>query len=234
MLRILLCLLAAQEDRFDFDSGAWEFVSDPENSGPRWAIDNSPAVTAPLPSSNLNYNNGSNYVHYVNQFSVRNAGTATLKNGWSIVSFFNPKIRFECWYYTETEGTYPDVRTFSILAQDGTVLSSTQLSTDPGSATLGPCAARGVWHYHEMPLQKSWGTVRFRFSFDTINGVENDFAGWHIENLKVVDDPWWGHGSDAPERGEGENGDNGCGGRVAGPAFRAWWLLLLLLPLRRR
>jgi hypothetical protein len=152
-----------------------------------WAVDGTPASmignayhSAP---SSLNYNNGTDY----DTPGVPNSGSATSPS-IAISGLTGARLKFFCNYQTETLGTDHDVRTVQV-SNDGftTLLVNETLSTTPGSALAGPCAAMGTWHEHIVPLTGFTGPIQVRFSFNTIDAGLNNFPGWFVDDFEISD-----------------------------------------------
>lgn len=156
-------------------------------AAPAWAADGSPAgmpggafVSAP---NSLNYNDGADYDPGVN------SGTA-LSPAITLTGYSNISLVFMCNYQTDTTGVATDRRVITIRdAATLAVLDVHQVAETGGSAAARPCHPSGFWHSHVITLQPSWGSVRIEFSFDTVDGNSNAFAGWFIDDLRVISAP---------------------------------------------
>lgn len=170
----------------NFDGGippGWQFSQSVGNVG--WAFDATPSnVTGGAFTSapnSLNYNNGTDYV----------TGT-TPNSGWAqsptinLAGTTNPALGIKCNYQAEDSIQY-DKRVVQVSNNNFTsTLLNEQLAVSGGSTIAGACALKGTWHAHAIPLQPSWGTIQVRFSFDTVDGGYNNFAGWFIDDFVVV------------------------------------------------
>jgi len=212
-----------------------------------WAFDGTPSTAPGGPAqsapNSLNYNNGTNYAA-----STTNAGAGTSPqiNLSVFLATPAPTLTFGCNYQTEDTGTSYDQRWLEI-SSDGfaTFLVQAQLATSGATGGISDCAAMGTWHTHTVQLDPTWGNVRIRFRFDTIDGILNNYAGWFVDDLNVngTQPPpppqpgGGGGGSGAPSGSSSKNNDNGdenfwetiCGAGSSGNADSAAALLPMLI-----
>ena len=196
----LLCLAAlAQGYVTDFDGGAPDWTID-VLPGARWAADATPAAFPHGISRSglsLNFNNGTDYA------GGARGGAVSPPVDLSLLT--NPVVEFWCNYETETRGTAFDRRFLQVW--DGSAsarnvewrLASVGYSFDPvggiAGAGPGPCAEAyddletgapvSTWHFHRVPLDPAWGTVRLRFVFSSVDDLRNGYAGWAVDDLEV-------------------------------------------------
>ncbi len=165
---------------FDSDSSIAGWYFDSADMGqPQWAVDATPATfpggaAASLPNS-LNYNNGVDY----NNGKV-NSGVAK-SPGIILTGATTTLLKFQCNYETE-KGTIYDKRSVKIYS-----------NADPIPvmflSLMGACGAMGTWHEHTIALDPAWGLIAIEFFFDTVDAVLNNFAGWAIDDVKVLGAP---------------------------------------------
>ncbi|MBI2930196.1 MAG: hypothetical protein HYY16_00975 [Planctomycetes bacterium] len=99
----------------------------------------------------------------------------------------------------------------------------------------------GTWHTHTLPLNPAWGNIQVQFQFETIDEVDNDFAGWFIDDVRITATApggTTGGGGEGPNPGarlrDNSNGDKGindliCPNAVPGsPAASAGLVAFLL------
>ncbi len=170
------------QTNFDSSTG-WTFSGGA--SGVAWGVDATPSsVAAQTPTNSMNYNNGTNFA----SGSTTNTGTAT-SSTISLSGLTSPTLTFYCNFQTEPgseDATYGyDKRWITITPGTGSAINE-QLAVTSGGATVGACSAMGTWHQHTIPLQTSWGTVKVAFKFDTVDGIDNAYAGWFIDTFKVA------------------------------------------------
>ena len=79
----------------------------------------------------------------------------------------------------------PPHRIRILRAADNTTAAMIQLATQSSTPGVGNCAAMGTWHGHEIEIDPALGNIRIQFSFDSIDGQFNEFAGWFIDDLEV-------------------------------------------------
>ena len=175
---------AATSRTWTFDSGleGWGVTGTSATVG--WNADNTPtsvpggAVHAGARS--LNYNNGVNY-----DDGADHSGTAT-SPFVHMGSGTRPQLTFWCNHQTEEAGTSYDQRYVRIHRQSGagTVLAAeAQLSALASPA--GACGAMGTWHTHTLDLDPAWGTVQVSFTFMTVDGQYNNYAGWFLDDVTL-------------------------------------------------
>ena len=144
-----------------------------------WNIDSSPsdAVGKPFYSSpnSLNYNNGGNYQTGIDA----NSGTA-LSPVINIANLKHPYLTFWCNFSTDDPNGDTDLRIVRIKTENNATTLK-ELKMTPSTQ----CVCSSFWHPHSIPLESSWGNIRIEFSFNTVTGLKNDFAGWFIDNLSV-------------------------------------------------
>lgn len=235
---------------FNFDNtgslGGWELS--PAVSGVGWGFDGTPTGvaggSATSSPNSLNYNNGTTFATGTSP----NSGYAQTP-GFDLAAFSNPALTFKCNYQTETTGTQFDKRTVRVSNNNfGSAVLEEQLATSGGSSAAGSCASMGTWHSHTIPLQSSWGIVKVRFVFDTVDNKSNDFSGWFIDDLSIA--PGGSGVSASPSTGTAVAGDRSeifkdpagskkkKGGCYAGPGddasgFGAIWMTLMAILLLR-
>ncbi|MCC7429737.1 SBBP repeat-containing protein [bacterium] len=167
-------------DKFENNSGNWEFLNSDVSVG--WKIDQTPVsvLGANTPFSGnacLKYRNVNNYE---TANSESNKGSATSNFEVNLTNLVNPWVSFATLYETETSGTDYDQRWLEISNDNfSTVLAQVQLQND----------VMGMWSYKQIPLDPTWGTVKFRFSFDTVDELANNFSGWFVDDFEVFATP---------------------------------------------
>lgn len=220
---------------WDFDSGMQGWTNSSSSATIVWKADGLPnpvGTTTPYVSgpNSLNYNNDVDYVE-----GTTSSGSAT-SPAYDISGLTSPTLTFQCCYQTEsTDGSSTwDARTFEISNDNfATTLVSDPMGLTNSGATVGACAAASTWHVHTITLNPAWGTIRIRFSFDTVDGTLNAFAGLFVDDVRIlaVGGGGGGGGTGAGNVTEGDNGDNGindaCGGSIRGG--REWSLAILAL-----
>lgn len=178
---IACALLAAEalaqgyQTKFDSAEG-WILFS--SHGQVQWAVDGNALAPLSAPSC-LNYNNGVDYAS-----GGRNYGYAISplihKNG-------RTTLRFWCNYVTETEENRYDQRFLLILDKNLKTVHAFQFAGKGPSVELSPCPSMNAWHDHTMELTYvSVSEFRVAFYFDTVDGWENNFAGWYIDDFSVT------------------------------------------------
>ncbi len=169
----------------------WTFVAGVNNGTVGWNVDASPATVLGAPTFqsspfSLNYNNG---VDFNSGASVINTGEARLNAGLvNLTGLTSPSLTFLCNYQTESTLTSFDKR-FVEFSNDNftTTLLSAQLAASGQTGGINACSSTmGVWHTHTVPLTTSWGAIRIRFRFDTVDGTINTGAGWFVDDMAVT------------------------------------------------
>ena len=169
------------------DAQGWTFSSNYPSVV--WAVDATPASVLGSPSwhsapYSLNYNNGVNY----GGTPTHNEGTATSPPIDLSVTSGSRTLRLWCSADTET-GQHCDWDTRQLLILDNTNQSVLLSVCFGGWFGPGKCTgASGEWHFHSVPLDAQWSSIRLRFFFDTIDNSNNGYAGWFIDDLEVIAD----------------------------------------------
>ena len=86
-------------------------------------------------------------------------------------------LSFWYWYQTEDADTIWDQKWVQVSVDGGPFNNSFQVTGEPTQTWV-----------RSLPVDLSayaGSTVRFRFHFDTIDGVYNDFRGWYIDDVAV-------------------------------------------------
>ncbi len=161
--------------------------------GVGWAADGNPAPPGFAPGSgpnSLNYNDGVDYDN-----GATNTGTA-MSPAHVLTTTINPQLQFLCAFDTDLFNPTPnavDIRSIQITNSTGaTVLATIQYITLQGPPPVGgttqPCLAALAWHSHTVDLNPyvAQGSIRIRFSFNTVNATFNQFKGWFIDDYKIV------------------------------------------------
>jgi hypothetical protein len=152
----------------------------------QWSVDATPATVAGGPSTfggstgSLNYNDGTNY-----DTGVTNSGSVT-SPAITVGGAASISVSFQCNYQTETALTTFDIRTMQVL--DGTSLAVITTLVCNSASPGATCAAMGTFHAHgyQVVLPAMTTSVRIRFTFNTVDGILNTFAGWFVDNLSVT------------------------------------------------
>ncbi len=162
-------------------TGMWRFGGPataappvPAGSPPSAGAENGAVYSNP---GSLQYSNGLNYDHG----GLRTTGDA-LSPVIDLEFHQRPSLTFKCNYQTETVSGY-DLRIVRVLSAQGTLLAHYWMDGRGGSPELGPCAAMGLWHEHRLALDPAWGKVRVAFRFDSVDGFDNGYAGWFVDDL---------------------------------------------------
>lgn len=195
------------ETKFDTADG-WTFqngTATGANGGVTgWAVDGTPGAPAGFAYKSspysLNYNNGVAYDTGGNA----NSGKA-ISPSISLTGASNTKLRFQCNYETETRSTTVDRRNLRIVSS-GTARREGLLAEYGGLPEFGACSPMGSWHTHEIVLDPSWGSIQIEYGFDTVNGTNNYFKGWFIDDFEVIGD---GAGNVAGSTESGGGGGSG-------------------------
>jgi hypothetical protein len=159
----------------DFESAAgWTLTG-------LWAVDGTPGTmpggVSESEAASLNYNNGTHYAT-----GAQTTGTAT--SGLIDLSGLTARtLTFMCNYQTETSGTAKDKRFLRLLDGTNALLAQHQVAGTGGSAALGACPQMGLWHRHTLDLNPAWTQAKVQFLFDSVDGTNNAFAGWFIDDL---------------------------------------------------
>ncbi|MBN1268995.1 MAG: beta-galactosidase [Kiritimatiellae bacterium] len=149
------------------------FADDMESGTGEWTADGLWHLAADLsfsPSHAWAYNNGANY-----STGVRNSGSLTTP--WiCLTNATGATLSFRSWYETEDTGTSWDKKLVQVTT-DGTnwtqVLQVSGLNRQwvPQTVDLGAYAGKNV---------------RVRFFFDTMDAVYNQFRGWYVDDVEVL------------------------------------------------
>ncbi len=205
---------------WNFDTGTyanqgWEVQS--TDALVIWNADPSPAAVGDgasyfSPPNSLNYNNATNY----RSGTATNSGTATSPE-IDLTDENSPRMTFWCNFQTEPSPSF-DMRILQIsqdnFASTNYVFQATLAMTD-ANPKIGNCSTPGTWHKHTVDLDPSWGKIRIRVKFDTVDGILNEFAGWFVDNVVIESLKPVVAGSFEDEGAE--NGSKGgCGGSIAG------------------
>ncbi len=167
---------------WNFDSGldGWTV----ENSDPLvgWNADGSPLelgegeshVSAPF---SLNYNNG------VDIFTGKGANKGTAVSPLvDLLSLDDPNLTFWCNFDSEDALDY-DLRWVQVYSpSSGTFHVKKTLHT---TGNKGECSNQGIWHTHQIPLEKEWGVIEVRFIFDTVDEDKNTGKGWFLDDVEI-------------------------------------------------
>lgn len=164
------------------------FTISPPSGGVGWSVDATPAAvlgSAPFftgPSS-LNYNDGTTYFT-----GGTNSGSARTPAIDRTALPGTARLKFMCCYQTDTTGTATDSRTVTIWRGDLSGTWTAPIQLHAGASGLGPCAPMGIWHEHTLALDPSWTPdLRVEFSFATVDGLNNTFPGWFIDDVEISD-----------------------------------------------
>ncbi|KAA3597939.1 MAG: hypothetical protein DWQ06_12630 [Calditrichaeota bacterium] len=163
-------------DSFESAAGNWNISNSDQTVG--WANASTPknVLGVTIPSSGngyLKYSNGSNYD---SQNNTANNGTATSNFTVDLTNLSDPHLVFDYVYETETSANSYDQRWVEVSNDDfATTVHSEQLTND----------LMGIWNKRFIQLDPTWGTVKVRFKFDTVDGASNNFAGWFIDDLGI-------------------------------------------------
>ncbi len=163
-------------DSFESANGNWNVSNSDPSVG--WSNSTTPknVLGATIPSSGngyLKYSNGSNYD---SQNNTPNNGTVTSNFTVDLTNLSDPYLVFDYVYETETSANSYDQRWVEISNDDfATTVHSEQLTND----------LMGNWNKKFIQLDPTWGTVKVRFKFDTVDEASNNFAGWFIDDLGI-------------------------------------------------
>jgi hypothetical protein len=149
-----------------------------------WATDGTPASApggaAASGQRSLNFNDGATYAGQ--QRGSTASPTIALAPGALAT------VRFRCNYQTETTGARWDRRSVLLLI-DSTVVGEHQLAGARSTPAERRCGPMGTWHSHELRLPvpaTSQGQLRIELVFDSVDDVANDFAGWFVDDVEVL------------------------------------------------
>ncbi len=151
-----------------------------------WQADGTPAgapggafVSSP---NSMNYNNGSTFDN-----GTTNSGSVT-SPVIDLTGTTSGQLTFQCNFQTETPVANSwDVRRVQISNNNFTSTVFDQSLGQIGSSPLtGACSAMGTWHSHTIALSATWGQVRIRFFFNTLDPIANAYAGWFVDNVVVT------------------------------------------------
>lgn len=163
---------------WDFDSGLQGWTVTATSATVTWDADGAPSPVAGQEAASVSGPNSLNYNDDVDFYDgARNSGQAT-SPAMDLSPFASPELSFECNHETEGGSSFDQRRV--------------QVSSDDFATTLlnvlldgNSCGAMGTWHSHTFALDPAWGTVRLRFSFDTIDSVSNGFDGWFVDDVSM-------------------------------------------------
>ncbi|GEM_PF-5821142 len=146
-----------------------------------WAADATPASST-SGSKCLNYNNGTSF-----HTGSRTTGAARSPS-LSAPMWAEYTMIFRCNYQTETTGTTYDKRSVKAY-RNGQVAVTSTLASSGTAPSAGLCGAMGVWHNHSMRIPAAAsagsGTLQVEFVFDSIDGYDNNHAGWFVDDLTI-------------------------------------------------
>jgi len=176
---------------------------------PRWNIDaNGPIGGGPVSQgfSSLNFNDGVDY--QPNSTTLMATSGNVTSPDIDLSALITGKLTFSCNYQTETPEKTPDQRRLLILKADDpsvTLLEASLATNQPAGIDL--CPGMAAWHSHTVILDPTWGIVRIRFRFNSVNTANNAYPGWFIDDLKVAGEVSGG-GAGVPGASGGEDGDS--------------------------
>lgn len=163
-------------DSFESASGNWNVSNSDQTVG--WSNDTTPknVLGANIPASGNGYLKYSNGLNYDSPNNTANNGTITSNFEVDLTNLSDPHLVFDYVYETETNATSYDQRWVEV-SNDNFVstVHSEQLNSD----------LMGIWNKKFIQLDPTWGTVKVRFRFDTVDGASNNFAGWFIDDLGI-------------------------------------------------
>jgi hypothetical protein len=152
-----------------------------------WKADALPTPVGPGPGAafvsspnSLNYNDDTSF----NNADLANSGTATTP---VIVGTGTIIVTFDCNHETEGGSFFDEMR--MLMSSDNFVTTLTNNQFFIGAVSPNGCAAMGTWHTHTISVPGVAANFQIRFSFNTQDGVFNDFDGWFIDNLFVTNTP---------------------------------------------
>jgi hypothetical protein len=163
------------------DDQGWTLVTSC-SLGAWWAVDTSPANVLGSPSwrsapYSLNFNNGAD----IGAAGIKTCGTATSPQIDLSVTTGTVALGFWCNWETELSGPCGyDSRYVLVLNGSGSVAQQ--------CVNTASCGGPGQWHFHSMALDASWGTVQVQFGFNTLDGLDNEGAGWFVDDLEVIEE----------------------------------------------
>jgi hypothetical protein len=164
------------------DDQGWTFQA--LNTNAWWAVDETPVGYMSSPSwysapYSLNFNNGACYCTpgFTSAMGTATSPTFDLSSAHgSIVLQFFCNIQV--------------VPSLNPCGADDRILTVLNGTTGVFQTCFNDslCDPQGQWHVHSIPLDSSWGTVRLRFTFDSLGYLNNGGAGWFIDDLSVIGD----------------------------------------------
>lgn len=133
--------------------------------------------------SSRNWYYGLNSTHTYNLFGFRHFGT--IQSNLIVIPDGYSKVTLKFWGWHETEPQRSgfglndfDRKSVIIVDDDGDTLSTHIIGTE---------AAPGDWYQEEIDMSSYAGqSIRIRFHFDTIDGANNDYEGWYIDDVQVI------------------------------------------------
>jgi type II secretory pathway pseudopilin PulG len=118
---------------------------------------------------------------------VRNSGTLT-SNSIALPAD-SPQIFLTFWSWHETEPGRLDTHDLKQIIVLGSPNSTYTINSVPAPDIITPAGANG-WSQYEINLSAYAGqTIQVRFSFDTVDALNNDFEGWYIDDVQLSA-PW--------------------------------------------
>ncbi len=152
----------------------WKFQNSGTAAATTWAVDGTPNPPQPKSGScSLNFNNGLNYD---DGFDIDAAGSATSA---PIALPATGKVRLAFWQWHDVEASSKyDMRWVYVSADN--------FASTPVQVQLDNLAAGQQWTFHSLSLDGLQGkSVQVRFAFDSVDGANNEGAGWFVDDLKV-------------------------------------------------
>ena len=163
------------------NSSGWHFSAPSAGNASVWAMDKTPAIPGGYDGESLNFNDGTDFAN----------GSAKAA-GWALspvidltgVTAGNVTLWFKSWSQGENSTSY-DKRWIEVSAL-GFGGTAADLKVDEDNAT----SLQNGWRWEAIDLTKFKGQkIRIRFSFDSIDGANNVYAGWFIDDLVVDNIP---------------------------------------------
>lgn len=135
--------------------------------------------------STRNWHYGSSATGDYDTGPLPNSGAIQSERIYIASGYSKITLQFYGWHETEPQRMGFDLNDFDrkqvILIDDGDDIIATY--------TIGTSSAPGEWYREEIDLTPFAGReIRIQFKFDTVDGLNNNFEGWYIDDVQIISD----------------------------------------------